>query len=143
MLGPLNFAASFLRDSTAGQLPSILQLQLHTEEHFQNPCLTFWIPYSTVVLCHFVHSSNLPYFLSFIYFLKFSYSISIHLKSQAWILKVSPHRNLLENFKDYVFLIEPIMPSGVTHKLMNPPKNHLIVREPGTQKWAIGTKRGH
>ncbi len=38
---------------------------------------SFWIPYSTIVLCHFVH------------FLTFSYSISIYFKSREWILKVS------------------------------------------------------
>ncbi len=83
MLGPLNFAASFLRDSTAGQLPAKSQLQLHRE---------------------------------------------IFRKTSRIMI---------------VFLIELIMPSGVTHKLMNPPKNHLIVCEPGAQKWAIGTKRRH
>ncbi len=62
------------------------------KEHFSNPCLTFFIPYSTVVSCHFVHSSILCYFLSFIYFLTFSYSISIHFKSQAWVLKVSRYQ---------------------------------------------------
>ncbi len=49
------------------------------------------------------------FFLSFIYFFTFSYSISIHFKSQAWILKVSRNRSrvirqLMEVFGKIVVL---------------------------------------
>ena len=51
-------------------LPGILT---NAQEHFQNPCLTFCITYSSVVLCHFVHSSIIISFflIFFLYFLYF------------------------------------------------------------------------